>query len=408
MTPTHLLSEGLRPQGRGPGRARGRLRRRHRRLPARARLHARRGRRHHPARAGVRILLRRRAGGGVRLPDAPEVSRPAHLPRRRDHPQPARERASCARWAIEILAAGRRTAVRLRRASAPEDVVILPAFGVTIDDFEALRADRLRAGRHDVRLGAQRVEARRELRARRLHGADPRQVLPRGDARDGVAGREVPERRTTSSCATWTKRAMVCDYIEGRGRPRGVAREVRARRSSPGFDPDVHLQRIGVANQTTMLATRVAGDRRGGRRRRSRARAATTRARRDFRTLRHDLQRDAGAAGRRASSCSHEPLDVMVVIGGFNSSNTISLAALCADTVPTYHIEDAGGDRSRGGHDPLPSRRRQARRGRRARAGCRCRPGARRRHRGREHAEQQDRRSGGRILATRGLSFDEP
>jgi 4-hydroxy-3-methylbut-2-enyl diphosphate reductase len=38
-----------------------------------------------------------------------------------------------------------------------------------------------------------------------------------------------------------------------------------------------------------------------------------------------------------------EPLDAMVVIGGFNSSNTISLAALCAGRVPTYHIEDAAG-----------------------------------------------------------------
>jgi 4-hydroxy-3-methylbut-2-en-1-yl diphosphate reductase len=34
-----------------------------------------------------------------------------------------------------------------------------------------------------------------------------------------------------------------------------------------------------------------------------------------------------------------EPLDAMVVIGGFNSSNTISLAALCAEQVPTYHVE---------------------------------------------------------------------
>jgi 4-hydroxy-3-methylbut-2-enyl diphosphate reductase len=31
----------------------------------------------------------------------------------------------------------------------------------------------------------------------------------------------------------------------------------------------------------------------------------------------------------------------MVVIGGYNSSNTISLAALCAERVPTYHVEDA-------------------------------------------------------------------
>jgi 4-hydroxy-3-methylbut-2-enyl diphosphate reductase len=36
-----------------------------------------------------------------------------------------------------------------------------------------------------------------------------------------------------------------------------------------------------------------------------------------------------------------EPLDAMVVIGGYNSSNTMSLAAICAEQVPTYHIEDA-------------------------------------------------------------------
>ena len=38
-----------------------------------------------------------------------------------------------------------------------------------------------------------------------------------------------------------------------------------------------------------------------------------------------------------------EPLDAMIVIGGFNSSNTISLAALCAEQVPTYHVETPDG-----------------------------------------------------------------
>jgi 4-hydroxy-3-methylbut-2-enyl diphosphate reductase len=38
-----------------------------------------------------------------------------------------------------------------------------------------------------------------------------------------------------------------------------------------------------------------------------------------------------------------EPLDVMLVVGGFNSSNTMSLAAICAEKVPTYHVEDAEG-----------------------------------------------------------------
>jgi len=36
-----------------------------------------------------------------------------------------------------------------------------------------------------------------------------------------------------------------------------------------------------------------------------------------------------------------ERLDVMVVVGGYNSSNTLSLAALCAESVRTFHVEDA-------------------------------------------------------------------
>ena len=37
------------------------------------------------------------------------------------------------------------------------------------------------------------------------------------------------------------------------------------------------------------------------------------------------------------------PLDLMIVIGGYNSSNTCNLARICAETVPTYHVADPGG-----------------------------------------------------------------
>ena len=38
-----------------------------------------------------------------------------------------------------------------------------------------------------------------------------------------------------------------------------------------------------------------------------------------------------------------QPVDLMIVIGGYNSSNTCNLARICAEQVPTFHIADPDG-----------------------------------------------------------------
>jgi len=220
-----------------------------------------------------------------------------------------------------------------------EDVVILPAFGVTIAAFEALRG--IGCVLVDTTCGSvlnvwKRVEAyARDGYTALIHGkyyheetrATASQVL-KYPAGAFLVVRDMNETRE------------VCDYIEGRG-DRGAFLAKFARAVSPGFDPDVHLRRIGVANQTTMLAREslAIGEEVG--KAIERARGVEARAA-DFRTF--DTICSATQERQDAvTALLEEPLTAMIVIGGFNSSNTISLAALCDERVPTYHIEDASG-----------------------------------------------------------------
>src|SRR5207237_7969349 len=51
-----------------------------------------------------------------------------------------------------------------------------------------------------------------------------------------------------------TEARIVCDYVEGHvDRDAFLGRF--ARTAPPGFDPELHLRKVGVANQTTMLAS---------------------------------------------------------------------------------------------------------------------------------------------------------
>ena len=219
----------------------------------------------------------------------------------------------------------------------PSDVVILPAFGVTIRDFETLRA--LGCVVVDTTCGSvlnvwKRVESyARDGFTALIHGKHYHEETRATASQVGryPGGHYLVVRDMTEA-------QLVCAYIEGRGtRQEFMARFVRA--VSPGFDPDLHLRRIGVANQTTMLAREslAIGEEVG--------RSVARRYGDDYRAENfRTFDTICSATQDRQDAVQEllrESLDAMVVIGGYNSSNTISLAALCAEQVPTYHIEDA-------------------------------------------------------------------
>lgn len=219
----------------------------------------------------------------------------------------------------------------------PQDVVILPAFGVTIHDFETLRAKG--CVMVDTTCGSvlnvwKRVDAyARDGFTALIHGKYYHE-----ETRATASQVEKHAGGTYLVVRNMAEAEDVIAYIEGRGDHADfLARYAHA--ASPHFDPDVHLRRLGVANQTTMLAREslAIGEAVGAAM--ARARGAEDRAAnfRTFDTICSATQDRQDAVNALLT----EPLDLMLVIGGYNSSNTISLAALCAERVTTFHLEDA-------------------------------------------------------------------
>ncbi len=221
----------------------------------------------------------------------------------------------------------------------PQDVVILPAFGVTV--AEMARLSDLGCTLVDTTCGSVLNVWKNVIRY----------------ARDGftsvIHGKvKHEETRATASQALKypngrflvvldrAEAAIVCDYIRRGGDPAAFLDRFRGA-VSPGFDPDRDLQRIGCANQTTMLMSesleigemfaQAMAERYGA--------ARLTDHFRAFDTICTATQERQDAV---IALLDEYRLDLMLVVGGYNSSNTCNLARICADRVRTYHIADPG------------------------------------------------------------------
>lgn len=216
-----------------------------------------------------------------------------------------------------------------------DDIVIIPAFGTTIEIEQKLEAMGIETQKYNTTCPfVEKVWNR----SRKL-GQDNYTVIIHGK-------RKHEETRATFSHSRSTAPSMI---IRDMDEAKIVAQKMRGEISreeffkhfgdciSEGFDPDLHLQRVGVVNQTTMLASE-------------------TQAIADF--FKNVIAELPGAevddkkfADTRDTLCYatndnqqatygllEQEADLAIVVGGYNSSNTSHLVELCQENFPTYFI----------------------------------------------------------------------
>ncbi|MGV3532158.1 MAG: 4-hydroxy-3-methylbut-2-enyl diphosphate reductase [Chthoniobacteraceae bacterium] len=219
----------------------------------------------------------------------------------------------------------------------PEDVVIVPAFGTdvkTLGRIKDLGCQIVDTTCGDVMSVYKRVRqnANDEMTSI-IHGKASHEETKATASRAIVAGKGH-----YLVVLTLADTDFVCDYIRHGGNREEFLERFRGAYSE-GFDPDLHLRRIGVANQTTMLR----GETEEVQRRISAAvrdrdgEAVASQNFRFFDTI-------CGATQERQDALRHmlgQEMDLLLVVGGYNSSNTSHLAEMGQEKLPTYFIRNA-------------------------------------------------------------------
>ena len=217
-----------------------------------------------------------------------------------------------------------------------DDIVIIPAFGTEVATLEKLKAK-----------GCQFVDTT---------CGDVMSVWKRvrNYAKDEVTsiihGKAYHEETKATSSQATSKNGhylvvltleetdYVCDYIENGGDKDEFLKKFEGA-FSDGFDPDQHLKAVGVANQTTMMRGETEEVQR-------RIKAAIERKFGSEKVEKHFRFFDTicGATQERQDALGvllQKPMDLLLVIGGYNSSNTAHLAEMGEGVLTTFFIKNA-------------------------------------------------------------------
>jgi 4-hydroxy-3-methylbut-2-en-1-yl diphosphate reductase len=230
-------------------------------------------------------------------------------------------------------------------ALSANDVVILPAFGVTLEQFRLFEA--IGCTMVDTTCGSVLNVWKNVTRyadegfTSVIHG----KYWHEETQATASQALQVPEGHYLV-VMNQAEAAIACDYIRHSGDPapdrRSLFLSQFAQAASPGFDPDRHLQRVGCANQTTMLSTESmeVGEMFRSAMRERYGEAELPQRFRSFDTICSATQDRQDAV---IQLLAEHDVDLMLVLGGYNSSNTCNLARICAEAVATYHIANPDG-----------------------------------------------------------------
>jgi 4-hydroxy-3-methylbut-2-enyl diphosphate reductase len=220
----------------------------------------------------------------------------------------------------------------------PEDVVIVPAFGTDVRTLARLKERGVQivdTTCGDVMSVWKRVKQNAaEDMTSIIHGKSSHEETR------ATASRAVHESKGHYLVVlTLEDTDYVCDYIRHGGDREAFLERFKGAHS-PDFDPDKHLRRVGVANQTTMMR----GETEEVQRRvmaAIRDRDGEAGARQNYRFF----DTICGATQERQDALKdmlQKKMNLLLVIGGYNSSNTSHLAEMGEAVLPTYFIRNAG------------------------------------------------------------------
>ena len=222
---------------------------------------------------------------------------------------------------------------------APGDIVVVPAFGTTLELQEQLSARGIdpyrfnttcpfveKVWKRSAQLGADRFTVV-------VHGKDTHEET-RATFSHSVRGAPTVVVRNLAEAG------ILGDLIRGARRPDDFVRHF-GHKCSAGFDPARDLARIGVVNQTTMLATETHEIARELRR------ALVDRYGEDaigehFADTSDTLCYATNENQNATYALIEQGADLAIVVGGYNSSNTSHIVELCAAAMPTYFVQGAG------------------------------------------------------------------